>query len=321
MLELSWSAEISRDPLYLADAIELLVAFDSEEFQGRFTRAHFIQWMTMEEIDQATQQYVHGDDLDDQHDCFDQALAVMRSRTEWLGSTYPYVIEGDEIRLTNDLSEEVTVAYLFLLVCANSRFTPSLSKHLPSQFERLCKEAYSVLFPDWANVLLFSKDSDDRKNMFGSQERVAVPKLATMLNTVEKEAEVLGHTQREYGIDLLAIWGFGDLAPYPVFAFAQCTIQESWWEKRHQARADSELTGVIDLNVGHTNFLMIPHFPRYSLGEWSVGAARSGNCILCDRLRICNLLKRSTVFNDGQIPDTLRNVFQKLRSEISIALQ
>ena len=72
----------------------------------------------------------------------------------------------------------------------------------------------------------------------------------------------------------MAICSLEDEAPYPPFAFAQCTIQEEWWEKRHEASAENELAGFLDVNVKHHNYLMIPHFPRYSLVRWSEDAAR-----------------------------------------------
>ena len=168
-------------------------------------------------------------------------------------------------------------------------------------------------------VLLFSKDSEDRKSIFGSPARSAVPKLAGLLNAKVIDAGQLGSTQREYGIDLMAICQFDDDATYPFFAFAQCTIEQDWSPKRTEAIAENELAAVVTLNARHTNFLMIPHFPRYSLEEWSEDPSRTGNCILCDRFRICRLLQKSNFFEPNTPPAGIADVFSILGGRLAEA--
>ena len=41
MIEFVWSSETTKDPLALADAIEIAVAFAGGEFYGRFSQANF----------------------------------------------------------------------------------------------------------------------------------------------------------------------------------------------------------------------------------------------------------------------------------------
>ena len=313
MLDLPWTAALSTESLSLADAIELFVAFDSESFGGRFTRANYLQWVSMEEFDSNDQDYMSGDDVDKQNAQFDQAITLMRNRADWLKHLYPYEVGDNEVAISAGYLDKVTLPYLFLLLCSHGSAAPHLQHELPIYFEHICKEAFGELFPAWAEVVLFSKDSDDRKELFGSSASQALKVLAEKLNTSVKHGIELPTTQREFGIDLIAICSLDDGAPYPPFAFAQCTIQEKWWEKRHEARADNELTGFIDLNAGHLNFLMIPHFPRYSLTQWSVDGGRSGNCIICDRMRICTLLNRSDSFRDGQSLSAIVKVLESLR--------
>ena len=104
---------------------------------------------------------------------------------------------------------------------------------------------------------------------------------------------------------------------YPFFAFAQCTIGQDWGDKKHEAIAENGLGALIDLDVRHSNYLMIPHFPRYNLEEWSEDSSRTANCILCDRFRIYNLLEKSAFFENGNLPKDIANVFKLLESNLN----
>ena len=320
MLDLPWSSGISKDPLLLVDAIELLVAFDRDTFRGSFTRADFLHWVAMEDIvdEDAQSGYVNGDMADERNESYEQAIAIAHLRAMWLGEKYPFVVEHGELRLADYATSSQGVSYLFLLICANREFVPSLRQRIPTEFEYLCREAFRSLFPGWADVKLFSKDSDDRRDFFGRSAKQAIPALATMLNASVKDADRIPDTPREFGIDLVAVCSFPDRVPYSAFAFAQCTVAKEWWEKRDEARASRELTGFVDLNAEHLNFLMIPHFPRYNGREWSVDPAHTGNCILCDRLRLCVLLDMSEFLRNGNVVPQLEGVLGIIRASLGV---
>ena len=317
---MSWNSALARDPLVLADAIELLVAFAEDDYSGRFTRANFQHFVTMENLNDDETTYVTGDDADEYNRQFDDAVTLIKRRADWLGAFYPFRSVSDEVIFDAPSGASEHLPYLFLLVCSNGNSVPLLKKALPGQFENLCKEAFRSLFPEWAVVLLFSKDSEDRKSIFGSPASSAVPKLAELLNARVIDASQLGSTQREYGIDLMAICQFDDEAAYPFFAFAQCTIEQNWSPKRTEAIAENELAAVVTLNARHTNFLMIPHFPRYSLEEWSEDPSRTGNCVLCDRFRICRLLQKSKLFEPDNPPAGIAEVFNLLEGRLPEAV-
>ena len=319
MLDLSWSSDIAKDPLRLADAIELVVAFDDASF-GRFTQAEFQNVVDSENYREDDQSYLTEDETDERNGQFEDALELIRKRAEWLGSAYPFRADSVEVQFKPHPTFRTTprrhLTYLFLLVCANGNSVPTLKSKLPDQFEVLCKEALRALFPISAEVLLFSRNSRDRNAVFGHAAKKAVPALAQMLNAKLVENVQLPDTPREYGIDIVAIVPFGDRSSFPFFAFAQCTIAQQWSSKRHEAIADSALTEVINLNARHTNFLMIPHFPRYDLVHWDPDAGPTGNCILCDRFRICKLLESSSFFEQDSFPDSIANVFSALEGNL-----
>lgn len=316
MLDMAWSSAITKDPIVLADAIELTVAFSEEDCNGSFTLAHFQRFVASENLSDDDQSYLTGDEADERNEQFEQAVTLIRNRASWLGGAYPFSVESNEVRFSPQPSVSKFLPYLFLLVCSNGNFVPSLRSALPTEFEDLCKEAFRALFPNWAEVVSFSQKSQDRKAIFGLPANEAVPKLANKLNTAPINVESLPKTQREFGIDIIAICSLGDQAAYPLFAFAQCTIQQEWWSKRHEAIAQTELTGFITLNARHSNFLMIPYFPRYKLEEWSEDPARTGNCIICDRFRLCVLLEKSEFFEYDKPPATVAPIFKTLRENL-----
>lgn len=316
MLDMTWSPDTTKDPLILADAIELAVAFAKDDYDGRFTRADFQHLAASESLDDNEMSYLTGDQADERTEQFEQALSLIKSRASWLGVGYPFGVSANEVRFSPPTAIGKCLPYLFLLVCSNGNYVPSLKSALPTQFENLCKEAFRSLFPEWAEVLLFSQKSQDRMTHFGWAASDAVPKLAKKLNADLVNAAQLSNTQREFGIDLIAICPFDDQAPYPLFAFAQCTIEQEWWGKRHEAIAQTELAGFVHLNALHSNFLMIPHFPRYSLEEWSEDPGRTGNCILCDRFRLCRLLEKSKFFEHNNPPASIAIVFKTLKDSL-----
>ena len=300
----------------MADTIELAVALAEDDYNGRFTQANFLYVAASETLGDDDTSYLTGDQADECTEKFEQALTIIRNRASWLGNSYPFSVATDEVRFSPPTDIGKCIPYLFLLVCSNGNYVPTLRRALPEQFESLCKEAFRSLFPEWAEVLLFSQKSEDRKSRFGWAASDAVPNLAKMLNTEPTNASQLSSTQREFGIDLVAICPFDDQSAYPFFAFAQCTIKEEWWSKKHEAIADNELTEFVHLTANHSNFLMIPHFPRYSLERWSEDPARTGNCILCDRYRLCRLLEKSRFFEYSNPPETLASVFQALNDSL-----
>ena len=320
MLDIEWNSAVTKDPLILADAIELAVAFGDEIYGGQFTKEDFQYFVVTESLSDDDKSPITGDDADERIDQFEQAIKLIENRAQWLGTTYPFSVEAGEVRLTPQPNQRRHLCYLFLLVCSNGNFMPSLKAALPVQFEDLCKEAFRALFPEWAEVYSFSQKSTDRKTVFGYSANEAVPKLAMKLNATLVNIDQLPHTQREFGIDIIAICPFGDQTPYPFFAFAQCTIGEEWWEKRHEAIASTALTEFVNLSARHSNFLMIPHFPRYSLERWSEDPSRTGNCVLCDRFRICRLLQDANSFEHDTLPESIDSIFQTLEANLTQAL-
>ena len=316
MIDFPWSQEIIEDVVDLADCIELVVAFSDDDYGGRFTRADFNT--VQSEIFGEDNNFLQGEKGDEFNRCFDDAMELIKKRASWLKETYPFSQGSGEVQFAPQTSKKHYLSYLFLLACSCHNRIPSLRYALRVEFESLCKEAMRALFPDWAEVFLFSQNSEDRK-ILGWSVREAIPALAQKLNAqvYQEEIDKLPDTQRECGIDLIAICSFGDELEYPFFAFAQCTVtKEEWWNKKHEAQSGHALSGFVRLDTYHTNFLLIPHFPRIKLTEWRGDRSRTVGCILCDRYRICRLLEKSKPLTCQALPCGMRKIFQEIQKHL-----
>ena len=132
---MSWNSALAKDPLVLTDAIELLVAFAEGDYSGRFTRANFQHFVTMENLTDDETTYVTGDEADEYNRQFDDALTLIRRRADWLGASYPFRVVSDEVIFNPPPGASDHLPYLFLLVCSNGNSVPLLKKALPGQFE------------------------------------------------------------------------------------------------------------------------------------------------------------------------------------------
>ena len=313
MIEFDWSKEIVKDAVDLTDCIELVVAFSDDDYYGRFTYANFMDIVQSELLGEDDSSFFQGEQADGFSEFFDDAMALIERRASWLGEIYPFRQENDEVQFAPQTSKKYYLWYLFLLACSCHNRIPSLQHNLRIQFENLCKEAMRALFPDWADVFLFSQNSDDRKKL-GWSAKKAIPALGKRLNARVESDDRLPDTQEEYGIDLIAICSFGDELEYPFFAFAQCTVsREEWWDKREEAQAHRALSGAMRLDTNHTNFLLIPHFPRVNATEWRKPRQHPINCILCDRYRICRLLEKANTFTRQNLPCAMHDILQKIQ--------
>lgn len=316
MIDFPWSQEIIKDVVDLADCIELTVALDNS-YDGRFTGADFRRAVQNETFSEDENNSLQGEQVDDFYRRFEEAMELIKNRVLWLGEIYPFKQDDGEVQFAPQTSKKHYLSYLFLLACSCHNRIPVLQRKLRVEFENLCKEAMRALFPGWAEIFLFSQNSEDRKNL-GWSAREAIPALAKKLNAQEyqEEIEKLPATQLEFGIDLIAICSFDDELEYPFFAFAQCTVAKEWWTKKHEAQSRHALSGFVRLDTGHTNFLLIPHFPRIKLTEWREDRSRTINCILCDRYRICRLLEKSKPLICQALPCGMRKIFQEIQKHL-----
>ena len=302
MVKINWSENIVRNPVDFADCIELLVAFSQSDYDCRFSFSDFEDILESEIVNEDRTRILQGEEVDEYMMYFEQAVSMIGKRAKWLQGIYPFREKSNQVFW--DIAPEsgvVYLIYLVLLACSASRFIPSMSAKLPSAFEELSCIAIASVFSEQTQVLQFGPKSADRRDL-GWSAKKAVPKLAKKLNADLIQKDRLPEGPRDFGIDVIAILGFADSVPYPFFATAQCATGDRWWEKKHQAKVADGLGEFIHLNLSHTNFLLIPHFPRTKLDEWNVEPSLTGDCVLCDRYRLCRLIESNRIIRNGEIP-------------------
>ena len=360
MIELNWENNLVRDPVKLADQIEMFVAFHNGAYPGGWGQDEFSAALKSEtktlvpptgtQVDQELLQlqeefgieglltadvepinedgsgeeigqeddlsvgyegedYQQGEETDELAPEFDSAVRLVVRRAHWLKSLYPFTVEQNAIKLVADITKD-HLAYLWLLACARHNQIDSMSGELADGFEIVSKEAMRQLFPDWAEVFLFSKSSADRREM-GSRAKDAVPVLAEKLNAQTRGRDP-GSSQKEFGIDIAAICTSKDYCGHPFFAFAQCTVTPEWWNKKHEAQARNALSAYVNVDSDHTNLVFTPTFPLSVDDAYSYSIEHLSDCTLYERYRICGLLKKSQLFEQAELPTEIRKSMEKI---------
>ena len=321
MVKINWSEDVVRSAVDFADCIELLVAFSRSDYDCRFSFSDFEDILESEIVNEDRTRLLQGEEVDEYMMYFEQAVTMVSKRANWLQGVYPFQAKSQQVFW--DCSPDsglIQQIYLFLLACSASKYIPSMSGLLPTAFEELGRIAITSMFSEQAQVLQFGPRSADR-SILGWSAREAVPKLARKLNADLQQEDRLPVGPRDFGIDVIAIFGFADAVSYPFFATAQCATGDRWWEKKHEAKVANGLVEFIRLNLSHTNFLLIPHFPRIQLDEWNVEPSLTGDCVLCDRYRLCRLIESNQLIQKGIVPEDsserLREVLKTIVNSIN----
>lgn len=314
MPALNWIAE-AEHPVKIADYIELTLTMDIDHPGYEFTASHFTDVMqespSIDEYDSGgvPGSFLAGDAMDETRVHFDDAVALIERRRQWLGDLYPFSVENGAVQLQYEPAADKGMPYTFLLACSlHQALHPS--QVLTRQFEQVCKEGLRTLFNESAEVFLFSQFSQDRADL-GRPAREAVQSLAEKLNTTVKNEERIPEQQNEFGIDIIAIDRLGDQVGYPFFAFAQCTVAQDWSRKKGEAKASNALIAYVDLEVQHSNLIFIPHFLRENADRWSAWPHETVDCVIFDRLRICRMLERLKEFKNSNPLETLNSVLKE----------
>ena len=145
MLDMAWSSDTTKDPLILADAIELAVAFAKDDYNSRFTRADF-QHRGQRNPKRRRDVISHwGPSLTSALSNLNRLTPLSGNRASWLGVAYPFSVSTNESFLTARPAIELCLPYLFLLVTAPTcNCVPSLKSALSDQFEDLCKLGFPL---------------------------------------------------------------------------------------------------------------------------------------------------------------------------------
>ncbi len=238
-------------------------------------------------------------------------------RSGKFGPSYPFSLHNG-IGLRGRLSAPARF-YRFLLACSRLRsFEHTLRSAWAADFTKLSAEVLRQLMPNWAEVRVFDANSDDRRNYFGTDLRLALLRLGQDIGaSYVNDDECNKHApQGDAKIDLVAVAGWDDSAPGRLAILGQCAARETDWPDKRLEAHPVGLRGVFTLLADPVNACFIPLLYRETNGQWITDTGASG-CLLIDRLRFILLLQRRARTN--QLVDAAW--FQRFETEFFQAAQ
>lgn len=235
-----------------------------------------------------------------------ELLEHLKFRENAFGDFYPFYFENNALRIHEKLADK-RYLYLFLLLCSRLRtFYEEKSRHtkFADIFEIISAKALQQMFPN-AIVNNFGPNNPERKTHFGTKLKEAIKVLNKDLNERLNELgvnEISEQNTADGGLDLIVRWPWADPAMGTIAFFGQCAaIEEGWEDKKFET---DNIRGYINFCHFPVRMLFIPICFRNTSGNW-VKYGPTHECILFDRLRICNLLKDNASFQE------IKDVFQK----------
>ena len=213
-------------------------------------------------------------------------------RANALGDCYPFTLDGEQLIMNSALIEKHRV-YRLLLAC--SRLRSFGRKGLPQKwakhFAQISRVALESLVPARAETRIFDANSDDRKNYYSTDLRVALRKMGQDLGVLsinEDECNKAGPSG-DAGFDLIATIKFDDGAATNFALLGQCGAQEREWPSKTLEAHSINLLNFFQVQFNYPSTMFTPVCYRTSAGEWVDNKCANG-VLLADRGRILNLI-------------------------------
>ncbi|MEQ6971233.1 hypothetical protein [Pectobacterium polaris] len=214
-------------------------------------------------------------------------------RQSFLGDSYPFEVEGDFIRMKDELTD-IQRIYILLLVCSRLRSFKSVTgliQRWAKYFTNVSKFALKSLLPTYADVKIFDANSEDRREYYGTDLRQALRILGRdlgMPSIIETECDRAG-SSGDAGFDLIATIKFDDGISSNYGILGQCGAQEREWPRKNLEAHGIKLRTFYQIHFEHPSAMFTPVLYRDSLGHW-VDTAPCAGVIVLDRVRILELL-------------------------------
>ena len=125
-----------------------------------------------------------------------------------LNDMYPFIVEGDEIRMREEQTNKHRV-YIFTLCCSRLRSFIRIrgaAQRWARGFAVLCKYATQALLPAHGDVKIFDANSEDRRSYYGTDLRRALRVMGSDLGVKrvdEEECDRAG-SSGDAGFDIIA---------------------------------------------------------------------------------------------------------------------
>jgi hypothetical protein len=291
-----------NQPHLFADLAELLLITNNlgKATLGRADLADLFNdtVISLEEIDaEASETAMSGgkssaEITDRQAQQIDDVFSQLEYRALAIGDAYPFALQNELLTLNATLTDTQKI-YTLLLVCSRLRsFISSrgAAQMRASDFARTSREAMRGLLPSFASVDVFDANSEDRRNIYGTNLREAVKVLARKLSIRLIEDQVASlSTSGDRGIDLVGVVDFADNALGNYAVFGQCGAQEVDWPSKKLEAHPINQRDLFHIQADYPSIIFTPVFFRNSNGNWIDNRELNG-VFLVDRLRILKLI-------------------------------
>ena len=223
----------------------------------------------------------------------EDAFTQLDYRANALSDYYPFTVEGEQLVLKDALSEKHRV-YRLLLACSRLRSfgRKGLPQRWAKHFAKLSKIAIEALVPTRAETRIFDANSDDRRDYYSTDLRIALKKMGNDLGVLvinEVECNNAG-SSGDAGFDLIATIKFDDGAATNFALLGQCGAQESGWPTKTLEAHSINLRHFFQAQFDYPSVMFTPVCYRAATGEWVNNKCANG-ILLVDRLRILSLIE------------------------------
>ncbi|WP_421316248.1 hypothetical protein [Aeromonas veronii] len=294
-------------PHLLADLVELYLLLSLDDSISRSDVSELINEgvISSEELDeigeQETDPAATGAELHSMLDLqMDDLWSQLLYRERNLSDCYPFEIQGQLLtkKSLEGLSLNRARVYKSLLACSRLRsFEHRIRNRWAKLFTKISKEAMKALLPGNATVHIFDANSDDRREVYGTNLREALIVLANKLSFLHDEVSIGEQSSSgDYGIDLVGFYQFSDGASGEYYILGQCGAQETEWPSKTLESHPASIRGVINMAHDCTNTMFTPICYRQSSGRW-VNARPTGGTLVIDRPRIMKLISSEDRLN------------------------
>lgn len=254
----------------------------------------------IDEEDEEDQAERSSAERNSRHDAqIEEVMSHLSYRSGAFHSWYPFELDGEQIKVAADLTEEQRL-YRLLLAC--SRLRSFGSRGLPQRWAKVfvcvSREAMSGLMPAVATTRIFDANSDDRHDYFGTNLRDALKKLGEDLGVIHVNNAQCdsSSTSGDGGFDLISNLHFNDGAATAYAILGQCGAQEIEWPSKKLEAHSINIRNYFQVLFDYPSVMFTPVCYRIGTGEWVNNSAANG-VLLLDRLRILFLIGSQDLTN------------------------
>lgn len=229
----------------------------------------------------------------------EMAFSEMERRSEIAGGLYPFYRENTGWKYSGI---DGSIPYIFLLCISVSEDFRSARRQndVEGMLDYLVLDALKGYLSDGTNAIHFGWPvTGGRPTRFEDAVKWLAKKMNLPLGTGRKRVQ-----GKDGGVDAVIWKPFRDNRAGFIVILTQCTVTFDWFEKRKDIVVDVWRSW-IDLGKDPFTCLAIPFVIPAQFDKWD--ELRRSVTIVLDRLRLCELLAKSTLTQEASISDWLQS--------------